>query len=242
MQGFRCFCFDLNAVPGRNWNEVTAKVLPIDLQFLRIHRTGEKLLLSPCSLSDASASVDSPLFQSTGFWWIGHHWQLSSPPFPACQKSSSQVLEWGDQHWLLCFQKDVVLRFESAFGGDRVGLYFGLSSYPCLSPWYSGSRRIAGDRVPYSRVLGDLGYLSKELKERLEAKGIHLWTPLRKNMEGIDEGNIPAILAIRGTIETRIFVLNAMFDIEHPIVRSLAEWQLEIEQVLLAYHLEFFIN
>ncbi len=67
---------------------------------------------------------------------------------------------------------------------------------------YSGSRRIAGDRVPYSRVLGDLGYLSKELKERLEAKGIHLWTPLRKNMEGIDERNIPAILAIRGTIET----------------------------------------
>lgn len=113
---------------------------------------------------------------------------------------------------------------------------------PCLSPWYSGSRRIAGDRVPYSRVLGDLGYLSKELKERLEAKGIHLWTPLRKNMEGIDEGNIPAILAIRGTIETWIFVLNAMFDIEHPIVRSLAGWQLEIEQVLLAYHLEFFIN
>lgn len=67
---------------------------------------------------------------------------------------------------------------------------------------YSGSRRIAGDRVPYSRVLGDLGYLGKVLKERLDAKGIHLWTPLRKNMEGIDERNIPAILAIRGTIET----------------------------------------
>ena len=107
---------------------------------------------------------------------------------------------------------------------------------------YSGSRRIAGDRVPYSRVLGDLGYLGKVLKERLDAKGIHLWTPLRKNMEGIDERNIPAILAIRGTIETRIFVLNAMFDIEHPIVRSLAGLQLEIEQVLLAYHLEFFVN
>ena len=67
MQGFRCFCFDLNAIPGRNWNEGTAKVLPIDLQFLRIHRTGEKPLLSPCSLSDAPISVDSPLFQSTGF-------------------------------------------------------------------------------------------------------------------------------------------------------------------------------
>ena len=80
------------------------------------------------------------------------------------------------------------------------------------------------------------------LKERLDAKGIHLWTPLRKNMEGTDERNIPAILAIRRTIEIRIFVLNAMFDIDHLIVRSLAGWQLEIEQVLLAYHLEFFIN
>lgn len=67
---------------------------------------------------------------------------------------------------------------------------------------YSGSRRIAGDRVPYSRILGDLGYLSKELKERLEAKGIHLWTPLCKNMESADEHNNPAILAIRETIET----------------------------------------
>lgn len=61
-------------------------------------------------------------------------------------------------------------------------------------------------------------------------------------MESADEHNNPAILAIRGTIETWIFVLNAMFDIEYPIVRSLAGWQLEIEQVPLAYHLEFFVN
>ena len=61
-------------------------------------------------------------------------------------------------------------------------------------------------------------------------------------MESADEHNNPAILAIRETIETWIFVLNAMFAIELPIVRSLAGWQLEIEQVLLAYHLEFFVN
>ena len=50
-------------------------------------------------------------------------------------------------------------------------------------------------------------------------------------MESADKHNNPAILAIRETIETWIFVLNAMFDIEHPIVRSLAGLQLEIEQV-----------
>ena len=134
----------------------------------------------------------------------------------------------------------MVLRFESAFGGDSVGLYFGLSGYPVSVHDIQVAELL--ETVLCSRVLEDLGYLSKELKERLEAKGIHLWTPLRKNMEGTDERNIPAILAIRRTIEIRIFVLNAMFDIEHPIVRSLAGWQLEIEQVLLAYHLEFFIN
>ncbi|WP_239683669.1 hypothetical protein [Streptococcus constellatus] len=47
-----------------------------------------------------------------------------------------------------------------------------------------------------------MGYLSKELKERLEVKGIHLWTPLCKNMESADKHNNPAILAIRETIET----------------------------------------
>ena len=67
MQGFRYFCFDLNAIPGRNWNEGTAKILPIDSQFLRIHQAGEKLLLSSFLLFNAPISVDSPLFQSTGF-------------------------------------------------------------------------------------------------------------------------------------------------------------------------------
>ncbi|SNV37450.1 transposase [Streptococcus acidominimus] len=35
-----------------------------------------------------------------------------------------------------------------------------------------------------SVVLADLGYLSQELKDRLEQKGYHLWTPLRQNMVG----------------------------------------------------------
>ena len=75
---------------------------------------------------------------------------------------------------------------------------------------------------PYSPVLADLGYLGKELKKRLEAKGIDFLTPIRKNMKGAAEHNNPAILAIRRTIETRISVLNALFNIEHPLARSLA--------------------
>ncbi|WP_371467539.1 transposase [Streptococcus parasanguinis] len=40
------------------------------------------------------------------------------------------------------------------------------------------------DAIPYSPVLADLGYLGKELKKRLEAKGIDFLTPIRKNMKG----------------------------------------------------------
>ena len=36
-----------------------------------------------------------------------------------------------------------------------------------------------------SIVLAILGYLGKELKEKLEVRGYHLWTPLHQNMEGV---------------------------------------------------------
>lgn len=66
--------------------------------------------------------------------------------------------------------------------------------------------------------------------------------PIRKNMRDATEYNKPVILVIRRTIETRISVLNAKFNIEHPLARFLAGLQLEIEQTVLAYNLGFFIN
>ena len=87
-----------------------------------------------------------------------------------------------------------------------------------------------------------MGYLGKELKKRLEAKGIDFLTPICKNMKGAAEHNNPAILTIRRTIETRISVLNALFNIEHPLARSLAGLQLEIERAILVYNLGVFIN
>ena len=40
-----------------------------------------------------------------------------------------------------------------------------------------------------SAVLTDLGYLSQELKDRLEQKSYYLWTPLRQNMVGAEQHN-----------------------------------------------------
>lgn len=65
-----------------------------------------------------------------------------------------------------------------------------------------------------SVILADLGYLSQELKNRLEQKGYHLWTPLRQNMEGVSEHNNWKLLAMRRTIKTRFSELCRLFDIE----------------------------
>ncbi|NQN83803.1 IS982 family transposase [Streptococcus suis] len=79
-----------------------------------------------------------------------------------------------------------------------------------------------------SVILGDLGYLSSELKKDLEQEGYHLWTPFRKNMTGAEEHNNWKVMATRRTIETRFSELCRLFDIEHTLARSLAGLQLRI--------------
>ncbi len=91
-----------------------------------------------------------------------------------------------------------------------------------------------------SVVLADLGYLSQELKDRLEQKGYHLWTPLHQNMVGTEQHNHWQLLVMRRTIETRFSELCALFDIEHILTRSIRGLH---EQIILAYHLrDFEIN
>ena len=72
-----------------------------------------------------------------------------------------------------------------------------------------------------SVVLTDLGYLSQELKDRLEQKSYHLWTPLRQNMVGAEQHNHRQLLIMRRTIETRFSELCALFNIEHTLTRSI---------------------
>lgn len=73
-----------------------------------------------------------------------------------------------------------------------------------------------------SVILGDLGYLSSELKKGLEQQGYHLWTPFRKNMTGAEEHNNWKVMAMRRTIETPFSELYRLFDIEHTLARGIA--------------------
>lgn len=91
-----------------------------------------------------------------------------------------------------------------------------------------------------SVILADLGYLSQKLKDRLELKGYHLWTPLRQKMEGASQHNDWRLLAMRRTIESRFSELCALFDIEQTFARGLTGLQLRIEQILLTYDLGYF--
>ncbi|HEL2183172.1 TPA: IS982 family transposase [Streptococcus suis] len=91
-----------------------------------------------------------------------------------------------------------------------------------------------------SVILGDLDYLSSELKKDLEQEGYHLWTPFRKNMTGAEEHNNWKVMAMRRTVETRFSELCRLFDIEHTLARSLAGLQSRIEQIILAHNLCYF--
>lgn len=91
-----------------------------------------------------------------------------------------------------------------------------------------------------SVILGDLGYLSGELKKDLKQEGDYLWIPFRQNMTGAEEHNNWKVMAMRRTIETRFSELCRLFDIEHTLARGLAELQLRIEQIILAHNLRYF--
>lgn len=91
-----------------------------------------------------------------------------------------------------------------------------------------------------SVILGDLGYLSSELKKDLEQQGNHLWTPFRKNMAGAEEHNDWKVMAMRRTIETRFSELCLLIDIEHTLARGIAGLQLRMEQIILAHNLRYF--
>lgn len=89
-------------------------------------------------------------------------------------------------------------------------------------------------------ILGDLGYLSSELKKSLEQEGYHLWTPFRKNMAGAKQHNNWRVMAMRRTIETRFSELCCLFDSEQTLARGLTGLQLRLEQILLAHNLRYF--
>ena len=87
-------------------------------------------------------------------------------------------------------------------------------------------------------LLGDEGYLGKDLAAELKGMGYVLWTPYRRNMEGAKKHNDHQLMAIRRTIESD-FSLLSYYNAENNRARSLAGFQQRLEIAILAYNMAY---
>ena len=87
-------------------------------------------------------------------------------------------------------------------------------------------------------LLGDEGYLGKQLHNQLRQMGYELWTPYRKNMKSAKEHNNHQLMAVRRTIESD-FSLLTYYNAENNRARSLTGFQARLEIAILAYNLAY---
>ena len=87
-------------------------------------------------------------------------------------------------------------------------------------------------------LLGDEGYLCKDLAFKLKQMCFKLWTPYRKNMQGAKEHNDHQLMAIRRTIESD-FSLLSYYNAENNRARSLTGFQERLEVAVLAYNMAY---
>ena len=87
-------------------------------------------------------------------------------------------------------------------------------------------------------LLGDEGYLGKDLAFKLKQMGYKFWTPYRKNMQGAKEHNDYQLMAIRRTIESN-FSLLSYYNAENNRARSLTGFQERLEVAVLAYNMAY---
>ena len=87
-------------------------------------------------------------------------------------------------------------------------------------------------------LLGDEGYLGKDLTAELKGMGYVLWTPYRRNMKGAKKHNDHQLMAIRRTIESD-FSLLSYYNAENNRARSLAGFQQRLEIAILAYNMAY---
>ena len=90
-------------------------------------------------------------------------------------------------------------------------------------------------------LLGDEGYLGKDLAAELKGMGYVLWTPYRRNMECAKKHNDHQLMAIRRTIESD-FSLLSYYNAENNRARSLIGFQQRLEIVILTYNMAYLLE
>lgn len=88
----------------------------------------------------------------------------------------------------------------------------------------------------HGKLIGDKGYMSKELSKKLQRKNVKLITKVRKNMKPIGLSAYDQwLIGKRGLIESVIGVLKTQFSIEHSRHRSLKSFFAGVFSSLIAY-------
>lgn len=92
-------------------------------------------------------------------------------------------------------------------------------------------------------VIGDKGYISQDLEDRLWAEGEHLLLALkRKNQKEQWPSGIQKILGrVRHRVETTFSVLNNVFNFEKPRSRSMKGFIVRTTAKILAHTISFFM-
>ena len=89
---------------------------------------------------------------------------------------------------------------------------------------------------PFPQIIGDKGYLCKDLKNELAEDGITLTTPMRKNMIGADKVDNRLLGKRRKAIETVFSNLESL-GIQAFNIRSYQAFEFRLESLLLVYAL-----
>jgi len=90
------------------------------------------------------------------------------------------------------------------------------------------------NEVTVSHILGDKGYISGSIQEKIAQKGVTVTTPLRKNMKGADKINDTLLGKRRKKIET-VFSSLEKLGIQDFRSRSLLGFESRLESILLVY-------
>ena len=163
---------------------------------------------------------------------------IDGVPMPVCHKArASRCRTFEDTAaWGYCAAKDEY--YFGMRGHPVINLKAQVVAFP-LTPANAGERDALFDIVNKIRgiLLGDKGFLGKELKEEMQLHGVDLQTPLRDNMiETRTEKEVQTILRVRRLVETVIGILTEKFSIASIKARDLWRLSSRVYRKLLAYN------
>jgi hypothetical protein len=173
---------------------------------------------------------------------------VDSAPISICtytrgSRCRSIPLEWRDEWFGVCTSK------KSKFFGPRCHLTTTLDQM--IDTWLLAPGSYE-DRKPMASLLenrqglgliGDKGYVSQDLADRLWTEGKHLLLALKRDnqKERWPEGIQKILGYLRHRIETAFSVLTTVFSFERPKSRSLTGLINRITTKILAYTISFFL-